>query len=291
MRLCARRRFTVVLLSAFVVLLIGADTSWAENDAPVLHFGYATGEDPVAILGKYTPLIHLLENRLQRKVVFVQKRSYREMQQAFLNKTVDFGILNAFSYVVVSKTDKVMPIAARVVAGKKTYQSYIIVRKGGDIHSLRGLIGKTFAYSDPYSTSSYLAARFLLRNNGVDPDTDFRRTMFIRKQDSIFYAVLNRSVDAGACASFIFNEFNRKITSRLLVLARSKPFPLGPFVVRVGLKQKLVTKLKRILLSLDKTPQGRLALKSAEIDRFKPVYDRDYDVVRKMALLETESRQ
>ena len=285
----AHCRFCSASLVVLVLLAVCTGMSWAAGNGPTLHFGYATGEDPVAIFDKYTPLIHVLQERLDRKVVFVQKRSYRQMQEAFLDGEVDFGILNAFSYVVVSKTHRVIPIAARVVAGRKTYQSYIIVRKGGTIHTLRDLIGKTFAYSDPYSTSSYLVPRLLLRSRGVDPNRDFRETRFIRKQDSIFYAILNRSVDAGACASFIFNEFSRNITSRLAILARSKPFPLGPFVVRSGLDPKVVAKLQKILLSLDQSQQGRYALRSAEIDRFAPVNDNDYNVIRNMLVKEAAS--
>ncbi|GEM_PF-2503479 len=268
-----------------LMMIFATGKTYTENsngELPVLKFGHATGENPAIIFGKYSKLIRYLSKKLDRKIVFVQRKGYEDTQKAFLGGEIDMGILNAFSYIHVSGSGKIVPIAARVKRNSRTYQTYIIVRKDGTIKSYEDLKGKIFAFGDPFSTSSNLMPRLLLRQHGIDPERDFKKVLSIKKQDSIIFAILNRTVDAGAIASFIFNEYDPEVTRRLRIMDRSARFPLGPFVVRKALDPLLRKKIQAILLDMDKSKVGLEALHHAELDRFEMVSDNDYNIVRDM---------
>ncbi len=277
-------RVSSLLLFYFLIILltIGMEPNlFSQNNRP-LKFGHATGENPAVIFGKYSKLLEYLSEKLNRKIVFIQQKTYEDTQVAFLNSEIDMGILNAFSYITISGSNKIIPIAARVKRNSRTYQTYIIVRKNSSIKNYRDLIGKRFAFGDPFSTSSNLMPKILLLQHGIIPERDFKKIYTIKKQDSIIFAILNKTVDAGAIASFIFNEYNSRVTKKLNIMDKSMKFPLGPFIARIALGKELIKKITMILLEMDKNPKGLEALHRAELDRFEIVSDNDYNSVRNM---------
>ena len=62
--------------------------------------------------------------------------------------------------------------------GGPSYQGLILTRADSRIRSLADLKGKTFCYVNKGSTSGYLYPRALLRQAGLDPDTDFASKSF-----------------------------------------------------------------------------------------------------------------
>ena len=92
------------------------------------------------------------------------------------------------------------------------------------------------------------------------------------------FAVLNKTIDAGAMSSFIFNEHNPDITKMLRIMDKSSNFPLGPFVVRKAHGRVLINKIRDILLNMDKNRDGLYELHHAKLDRFEIVSDFDYNI-------------
>ena len=89
-------------------------------------------------------------------------------------------------------------------------------------------------------------------------------------------------VDAGAVASFIFEESDIELKNLLKVVIKSEPMPLGPFVVSSKLDPDLADDLKEILLSMNQSPEGVSALKKADLEGFTVFRDDDYDSLREL---------
>ncbi len=273
------------LLSAvFIILFFPLASSDAdENKSRIIKFGHAYGENSAVIFNKYAPLIHLLSTELDRKVVFVLKNTYEEMQTGYLNNEIDMGIINAYSFVNIMDSPFLIPIAARVKENDKNYTSLFIVRKDSSIMSIDDLKDKSFAFGDPYSTSAFLVPMYHLDKLNFTPVKFFRETVTIPKQDSIIYSVMNKTVDGGAVASFIFNEQDETVKNKFRVIFKSDPFPLGPFVVNSGLGEEMINKTRNFLLGLEDSEEGRKALLQADLDPFTIVEKSDYDWLKKIA--------
>ena len=276
----------------FLLIILHPFYITAEENRQVIKFGHAYGENSAVIFKKYAPLIHLLSKELDREIIFVLTNTYEEMQEGYLSNEIDMGIINAYSFINIMETPDLVPIAARVKENKKNYRSLFIVRKSSDIKSINDLKNKSFAFGDPYSTSSFLVPMHQLHESGISPENYFSKTLIIPKQDSIIFSVLNRTVDAGAVASFILNEQNPELKNKFRVIYKSRPFPLGPFVVNTSIGEEIIEKTKNFLLNLDKTEEGRFALSEADLDPFAEVKKADYDWLREIAetgyKLETE---
>lgn len=266
-----------------LLLLLVPDQSWAQNKETLLRFGHISVEDPAVQLKKYKPLLDILSKETGNEVILVQTSCYSKMNRAFLDREIDIGILNAFSYIQIAAQAGLIPLARRVIGNRGTYQSYIIVRREGNIFDYSDIKDKIFAFSDPNSTTGYLLPKIMLKNNGIYPETDLKEILFIGKHDSTIYAVLNWTASAGAVASYIYDSTDIKIKEKIRILDKSDPVPLGPMVIRKDLGKELENKIKKIILSLDKSEEGKTALQCAGLSRFEQAEDSDYDILRKMA--------
>jgi len=266
MRRNPARLLTAVLLFFFSAALLSGDPPAAE---PVrLAFGYSSGEDSVVIYGKIASLLAILEEETGIPIDYIHTNSYQEAIGAFVSGSMDIGILSTLAFIHVERQIPIHPVALRLKGHDNLYRSYIFTARDSQLNSLDDLRGTVFAFGDPFSTSSDLIPRKMMHDAGIDPKADLARSIHFPNQDSIFYAVLNGTVQAGAAASFIFEEQDPSVSERLKIIARSEPFPLGPFVARDDLAPEVEQKIREVLLSLPYTEEGRRALRLAELDGF-----------------------
>ncbi len=247
-----------------------------------LNFGYASGENIVSIINKFTPMMTYLSKETGMTVNFIRTASYAETQEGFINGVLDMGILNTLSFLEVEKKDIVIPVAERLKKGANSYSSYIVVRKDSSIQKLEDIRDTVFAFGDPNSTSSTLMPQKMLSDAGIDIYKNLNQFIYFQKQDSILYAILNRTVDAGAIASFIFEESDQEVKNLLKVIKKSDPFPLGPFVVSRRIENATRQKITKILLTMSKTEDGRFALKKADLEGFTRFYNTDFNPLREL---------
>ncbi|QEN08778.1 phosphate/phosphite/phosphonate ABC transporter substrate-binding protein [Oceanispirochaeta crateris] len=276
-------KIIMIFLSLFILLGAGQLCCQEQGSSETLKFGYSSSQNPSLLIESMTPLMEIMSEGLNVKIEFVHKKTFSEMQKAYINQEIDFGIINAFSFLRVIPYDAVIPIAARKIQNSKSYQSFFFTRKNSGIKSIDDLHGRVVALGDPYSTSSYLIPHEMFRRKNIEPETDFSETIIISKQDSLILSVLNRTSDAGVCASFIYNEQSEDIREELYVFDRSEPFALGPFVVNKNLDQETIKTIRDILLTLPETERGQRALNRAGIEGFEPVNIEDYDSLIKIA--------
>ena len=141
-----------------------------------------------------------------------------------------------------------LPVGAD--AETPTYQSAVVTRLDSGIRDLAALKGATVGLVDEQSTSGYLVPRAMLREAGLDPDRDLAVRLFGGHR-AVVEAVIGGEVVAGAAHAgrLLPPSLDRGPDyARLRVLARSRPIPLGPLVVRAGLPHELRRALAEAML-------------------------------------------
>lgn len=280
--------FTSRMHHAFAIFFVFFQLSYvqAASVAPaeqVLRFGRVAVEDPTVTLSKYKSLISKLGDVLEKRIELVQTPNYTEMQHLFISGQVHLGILNALSYVQMGHETRFLSVAKRMIGTQGYYRCYIISNRNLDVSRLADLKGRSFAFSERNSTTGYLLPILLLREQGIDPEKDFSKTLSIFQHDSLILAVANWSVDAAAVASYVFDDYDKRITNKIRILEKSAFIPLGPLVVRHDLGIETIEKIKAFFLTLHQSETGRSLLKEAGLSRFAPVAPDDYDFIREAA--------
>jgi len=265
--LCRICLFGLFLSVSFIV---------SADSRPTYRFGYSSSQNPEILIDRMTPMMNIISDVLDADIEFVHKKTFSEMQKAYINQEIDFGIINAYSFLRILPYNSVVPIAARIIENSGNYKSYFFARKDSRIESVEDMKSKVVALGDPYSTSSYLIPHFIFKKEGLYPDSDFDKTIIISKQDSLILAVLNRTADAGVAASFIFNDQPESVRAALNVFRISESFPLGPFIANNNLNKDVIETLQSVLLTLRKSKEGQYALKHAGFEGFEEVHVDSY---------------
>jgi len=169
--------------------------------------------------------------------------------------------------------------------GGDSYHSVFFVRRDSGIRTLQDLKGRSIAFQNLYSTSSYVAPAAELLNAGLQldlllspmdrPEPESVGYLFARSEANISTWVHKRLVDAGAFANLDWNDLHRlpeSFRDDLAVIHETAPFPRAVEVVRPGLDPRIQARLKQVLLDARDDPQARVALLSFfGTNGFKPL--------------------
>ena len=147
------------------------------------------------------------------------------------------------------------------------------------------LKGHSFAFIDPDSTSGFLVPKAALMKQGIDPDRDFSKILFLGQHDAAIIAVYKRTVDAAAVSSNILKSLLEKgivDENEIRVIFSSPPIPQSLWTYREGISPEIVTRVKQAFLNAHLEP-GALGVYAKDVKRFIPREDSEYDIIRETA--------
>ena len=255
------------------------------SDVAPLRVGIAAVVSPKETFRSYQELLTYLGRQLGQPVDMIQRNTYAEMNDLIRTGEVDLAFVCTEAYVLGNKEFGMKLVAVPQVNGEPLYYSYLIVHRDSGAQGLDDLRGKTFAFTDPMSTSGRLVPVFQLWRIGEKPDTFFKKSVFTYSHDNSVKAVAERLVDGAAVDSLVYDylaERDPEYASRTKVIGRYGPFGSPPVVVHPSLDPELRERLSRELLNVHNSNVGRQILRELRIDRFVTADDRNYDPVREM---------
>lgn len=177
---------------------------------------------------------------------------------------------------------------------RPSYPAMIICNVGSGVGELKdgrgdwlALKGKRFAFGDAISTSSTLWPRYYLKQNHVDPDKDFAKTVSISNPSGIALDVYNGTADCGAmfgdARTGVIKTAPDVLSKTKVVFLAPQEIPGDPQVVRHNLNPAQKKKVEQALIKLGSDPAMKKALNDLyAIASMEPVKDSDYDSVRRV---------
>lgn len=232
---------------------------------------------PESIKTMYLPILDRVCKSVGLKARTLIVKDYEALSETMQNNILDIGWFSPFAYVNARKKCGVEAILTPKVAGKYSYNGYIITRKDKNIKTVEDLKNKSFAYVDVNSASGYLYARHLLKSNNMNPDKTFSKTVFLGNHDNVIKAVLNGEIDAGATFNEAFDKakLDGIDISNLQILAKTEDIPKDALAVRSDLPKELIIKLKKAFVEFDDY-RGI----ETKVQGFVESADENYNVIR-----------
>ncbi len=211
-----------------------------------------------------------LEVHLQRPVVFMQRRSYREMIDGLADGKLDAGWICSVPHLRYPQAQRLLAVG--VWQGQPLYRSYLIV-PNSDVttQSLADLRGKSFAYSDPESNSGHVFAESEILALGEEPKTFFNKMLFTYSHKKSIAAVANGLVQGASVDGYVYAQMARfypAVIARTRVVSQSPSFGFPPFVSSAHLPAQDAQKLRAVLLGMDGDIEGRALLGYMGLDKF-----------------------
>lgn len=255
------------------------------DSRPILRVAVGAMISPTITKQYYEDLLKWVGAQVGMRTVFIQRKTYAEMNNLLESQGVDLAFVCSGPYVVGHAKFGMEIIALPVVDGKSEYYSYILAQKDSPIGSFAELRGKRFAFTDPNSNTGCLVPRFMLAQKGETPETFFSETFFTYSHDNSIKAVAEGMADGAAVDSLIW-EFMKATepgtVANTKVIQKSPPYGIPPVVVHPALDPVLKAKLKKILLSLHQDPFALALIQKLRIERFDEGDDSLYQTVREM---------
>jgi len=267
---------------------------------PTIRMYFVPSGEADTVLASGDKIAAMLEERTGYEFETAVPTSYAAVIEALCTGKADVAWLATFAYVLANEKCGVEAKLTTVRYGSSTYTAEIIAQsdavraeRGLDpINSLDDLNGKTFAFTDPLSTSGYLFARAMLEDAGVE----LAESLFAGGHPQAVLAVYNGDVDAGACywspirpdgsigdARRTARESYPDVAEKVKIVQLSAPIPNDTVSFRADLPEDVKDKLIAAILAMTKTDEGVEVLGELyNITGLVPASDADYDVVRKM---------
>lgn len=224
-----------------------------------------------------------LENKIGRKVEFVQRKSYREVIDLLASGGIEFAWICGYPYIQKRDPESLQLLTVPVYRGAPRYHSYIIVHRDSPYKRFSDLKGKNFAYSDPDSNSGFLYPIALIAKNGEKPESYFRETFFTFNHVETVQAVSEQVADGGAVDSYIWEYiavFKPHITEKTRIIEVSPSFGFPPIVYRLGIDADIVKQMKQTLENMDEDTIGKDLLGRLKLDDFGDYPDSLFNDIR-----------
>lgn len=283
-----RRRLLQLISCAAVLPWVGR----ARAESPAIRVGLT----PVFLDDQLDFLKQLrayFERRLGWPVSFVQRGSYREINDLLRGGKLDFAWICGYPYVRFQRDMRLL--AVPVYHGKPLYQSYLIVPKEDRrTQSFADLRGKVYAYSDPDSNSGYLYPQYSLLRAGENPATFFSRTFFTWAHRKVVEAVGVGLAQGGSVDGYVWDTLalvHPELTETTRIAHRSPLFGHTPFVARRDIAERDFRTMQDILVSMRNDQEGAALLKTLNLDGFVAGDERLFDGIAAMARTLAESRR
>lgn len=225
---------------------------------------------PVQDIREFQPLADYLASNLSAlgidKGEVVTASSMKEMAALLKAGKVDLYIDSPFPMLAVQRHAAIDILLRRWKKGTPDYYSVIFVRKDSGITTLEQLQGKTLAFEEQFSTSSYLLPKATLRSAGLSvveksqaQSHDIAYTFSDNDTNTVAW-VVKKQVAAGAISNVKFDKLPPRLNDELTVIHRSMAVPRHLLSCRHGMKANWVGKIRELLLGMEKNPAGQKAL-------------------------------
>ncbi|MFH1701273.1 MAG: phosphate/phosphite/phosphonate ABC transporter substrate-binding protein [Candidatus Zixiibacteriota bacterium] len=214
---------------------------------PALRVAIGAMISPETTRDYYEELIELLADKLGRRAIFSQRRTYAEVNALVANKEADIAFVCSGPYTKGHDEFGMEIIAAPVVRGQTVYHSYILAHRDSEIQSFDDLRGKRFAFTDPNSNTGFLAPTYMLSKHGKIPESFFGETFYTHSHDNSIRAVAEGLADGAAVNALVWDFINAiepELTECTRIVDKSPPYAMPPVVVHPDLPGELKKQLR-----------------------------------------------
>ena len=278
--------------ASLVVLALATATTLSANQAPwpkEITFGLIPVAGSSGMEEQFGPMRKYLEDKLGIKVKMQVSSDYTGVITGMAHKHIDVAYLGPKSYVEAAKRANADAIAVELNAeGIPGYYGYIISKKGSGLKTIEDLKGKTWAFTDPQSTSGTLVPTVLFSKKGINPQKYFSKVIYSGSHESSILAVKAGKVEAAATNDLDFKRGLGRHWNKddFNIINVSDLIPGSPMVVRKDLPESLKMALKGAFIAYK--PSKESALKSKG---YVNGDDAMFDTVRELIKLKNELKK
>lgn len=227
---------------------------------------YATWKPIIADLEKRTGLTFDLNSTL----------TIEAFEKAIERGEFDFLYMNPYHIVQVRDKQAYIPL----VADKEPLRGILVVRKDSPMQTPADLNGKVVAFPSPNAIGATLLPK-------SDLGQLFQATvkpLYVKTHSSVYLHVAKDLAAAGGGVEKTLQEQGEELRSALRIIYTTRSFPSHPVAAHPRVPKDVREKVRRALLDMNDTPEGRAMLQKVPVEQFISVTYDDYKVMSSWGL-------
>jgi phosphonate transport system substrate-binding protein len=268
------------VLACLTALLPAAARAVPADWPAKLTLGLIPTESSSHITERYEGLSRHLQAKLGIPVELKTATDYNGVITAMQFKHVDLAYFGPKSYVEAAQRANAEAFCLEVLEdGTQGYHGIIIAKKGSGLRTMADLKGKTWAFTDPNSTSGTLVPTvYFVKELNLVPEKYFAKVSYSGSHEASILAVKGGKVDAASTNDLDLDRGAGKLWQKedFEVIWTSKLIPGSPMAWRKDLPASLKAALRDAFLGYA-DPEG---LKQLKLKGYAPADDAVYDPIR-----------
>lgn len=253
-------------------------------DTPLYTLAIHPLHNPAKLVQAYQPLIDFLNARLQGvRLTLEASRDYANFEEKYQARKFELLLPNPW------QTLQAMRLGYRVIAmaGEPTdFKGIFVVRRDSELKQPTDLKGKSVSYPSPTALAACIMPQYFLHVHNIKVTSDIENRYVGSQESSIMNAYLQLTA-AGATWPPPWRAFQKdhpREASELMVIWETEPLVNNSFMVRDDVPPPVVKQIRKLLVGLDETAEGKAILAGMETARFLSATSDDYEVVRQFVL-------
>lgn len=205
----------------------------------------------------FSPLVTYLAKESGDTVRLVIASNYGELESRLADGSVDFAWIGTSGYVRgKAKVPDLVYLATYQEWNQDEsavipfYRGVLVSLAESGIASLHDMRGTRIGFTDKGSSSGYTYPMLMLRNNGIDPSSFFRKQFFLRRHDKVIEALVARSIDVGAVSDGTYYNAVHRYGDIFTVVCKTQQIPLDAIVASPLVPAARRRQYRNLLLSL-----------------------------------------
>lgn len=254
-----------MILCALAVVA-GSGLLWAQfhqgNETPKgepLHVLLipADGGTESGTLADYQPVFNAVSRTTGLTFDLKVAQSYGAVVEGMCNGWADVAFVGPVTYLQAKERGCADLLAVAVKSGQSVYYSGFFARADSPVKSIGDLRGKSVAFGDINSTSSFVFPMTMLMDAGIDPAKDLKAVRMAGSHANSLAALIQGRVDAAALS---FDSYEKAVRENVpgardvKVIARSAAIPYPPLVVNSKMPAKTRAQLQDAFQNIDHAP-------------------------------------
>jgi len=275
-------KFTSIFIVGIVsMLLISCDQQHATEYEPVYSsYPLRTGEkvfiigvhplhNPKRLHEIFGPIAEYLSQNIEGVSFKIEaSRNYAAYDKKLYNRKFHFALPNPFQTVNSLKY-------GYNVFGKmsddENFRGIFLVRKDSNIKKVTDLKGHAVSFPAPTALAATMMPQYYLQQHGLNvmKDIDIK---YVGSQESSIMNVMLGNTKAGATWPPPWRALSKerpKLAKELMVVWQTSPLPNNGLVVRDNVDEKILSRVKELLINLHQHHQGKKWLAKMELSKFE----------------------
>lgn len=246
----------IVLTATTTTVAMASEKGTSDNPLIVMLVP-TDGGTADGTIADFSPIFNAVNRSTGLEFTIRVGQSYSSVVEGLDNKLVDIAFVGPTLYLQAAERGAAEPLAVAVQNGESVYYAGIFAKSGVILSDLKDLKGRSMAFGDVNSSSSFTIQVGMMIEAGLNPSRDLSEIFLTGGHANSLNALSEGHVDFSAAS---FNSYIKAVNAgaidpaEVVPVMKSAPIPYPPFIMHTSLQENVKSRLRNAFNTVHEDP-------------------------------------